>query len=436
MIERKNKSSVSTILKLTVKENDYKPLIDKQLKDYRKKASIPGFRPGTAPMSMIKGKYGKSMKVEEVNKIIQKKLYDYIVKENLKVLGSPIQIDEKIDWEEKDLIFNFEIGLSPEVEVDLSKIKVKTDYFKIKVDDKEIDNQIEVYREKVGKQNKKEIVDKGCHINGVIEFGDEKKSHTFSLDKLKNTKELIGRKKGDKVELNTKELFKDENDLGIFLQKPLEEAKKENKKFNFTIEEIFIIEKHKINQDFFDKVLGKDKVKSEEEFRNELRETSLKQLQEDADKHFLYNSMESLTEQIKFDTPDEFLKKWMIMNNKDVTEKNIEEIYEKEGASLRKQIIEGQIFKDNGIEITEEDINIKVKEVVKLQMQMYGGGDMPDDQLEEIAKGVMTKNPQEKDRVRGMIVADKLLEILKENMKYKEKEVTFKEYIEIISNKK
>lgn len=435
MLERENKSSVSCILTLKIGQNEYMPNVENALDNYRKKVNIPGFRKGAVPISMIKAKYEKPLKYEEVNKLIQKNLYDYIIKEKLNLLGSPIQIDDNINWEDKDLVFRFELGLFPEVEIDLSKLKINTNYFKIKLDENEIEEQVIRYQNQLGDKKEKEIVELDDIVYGLVDFGTEKNNFSFDLKKIKNLEPFLNKKKEDKIDISIEDLFKDVEDLNKFLQNISNEIKENKKDFVFTIENIFLVEKHPINQDFFDKLFGKDKVKNEEDMRIKLREESIKNLQEDADKFFIFQVMESMIEQIKFETPDDFLKRWIMLNNKNVTKDNIDEVYSKEEKILRKQIIESNILKSNNVEIKESDIEEKIREVLNIQMAMYGSN-IPEEKLNEMIKNIMNNNEKEVERVRGLIIADKMLDIIKEKIKYIEKEVSFKDYIDEISKNK
>lgn len=434
-ITKEDIDALNSVVKIDITTDDYKDKVDSQLKDYRKKANIPGFRKGHVPMSLVKKQYGKSVMIDEVNKLLQESLNKFLVEEKLDVLGNPLpKIQEDFSWDGDDFSFEFELGLAPEFEVNLNPKKAITSY-KIVADKKMIDNQIANIREQYGKLISQAEVDEDSNVTGTFrneERGIEKKS-TFKMDKIKgkaNVKKLTGLKAGDSVELKSKGLFTDDHLLMNILGIGHDEAHDLDIPLSLDIEEVNKTELADMGQEIYDKIFGADMVKSEKEFRDKLKEDAEKQFASQADQQLLNAVTESLIENTKFDLPAEFLKKWLaVSGEKPMTPEQAGEEYDRSEKGLRYQLIESKLMQDHKeLQYNFEDLKEYTKGFVKAQMAQFGDNQIGDKELDDIVMRVMS-NQDEVKRLSDQLRTEKLLNFFKENMKLKSKEVTYEDFI-------
>ncbi len=433
-ITKENIDTLNSIVKIDITSEDYQSKVDEILKDYRKKANIPGFRKGHVPMGLVKKQYGKSVMIDEVNKLLQDSLSKFLAEEKLDVLGNPLpKVQDDFSWDKDKFTFEFELGLAPEFEVNLNPKKAINAY-KIVADDKMIEDQTKNIREQYGKMKTQAVIVENSNISGsfVNEDKEIEKKSTFKFDKIKgktNAKKFVGKKIGDIIDLKSKGLFTDDHMLMNILELSHDDAHDFDEPLRFTIEEITETELAELNQEFFDKIFGKDVVKSVEELKVKLVEDAEKQFATQADQQLLNAITESLIENTKFDLPAEFLQKWLaVAGEKPLsTEEAIEE-YNRSEKGLRYQLIEGKISKDNNIQASYDDLKEYAKGYIKTQMAQYGNMNPEEKELEEIANRVLG-NQEEAKRLSDQLMSEKLLTFFKENMKLKTKEVTYEEFV-------
>jgi trigger factor len=434
-ITKEDIDALNSVVKIDITTEDYRDKVDSQLKDYRKKANIPGFRKGHVPMSLVKKQYGKSVMIDEVNKLLQESLNKFLVEEKLDVLGNPLpKMQEDFSWDEDNFSFEFELGLAPEFEVNLNPKKAITSY-KIVADKKMIDNQVENIREQYGKLITQSEIDDDSNVTGTFrnEEREIEKKSTFKMDKIKgktNLKKLKGLKAGDTVELKSKGLFTDDHLLMNILGIAHDEAHDLDIPLSLTIDEITKTELAELNQEMYDKIFGADMVKSEEEFRNKLKEDAEKQFASQADQQLLNAVTESLIENTRFDLPAEFLKKWLaVSGEKPMTPEQAGEEYERSEKGLRYQLIESKLMQNHKeLQYNFEDLKDYTKGFVKMQMAQFGDNQIGDKELDDIVMRVMS-NQDEVKRLSDQLKTEKLLNFFKENMKLKSKEVTYEDFI-------
>ena len=438
-ITRENIDELNAVLKVDIAKDDYSEKVQKVLKDYRKSANIPGFRKGHVPMGLVQKQYGKAVKVDEVNKLLQDNLQKYLTEEKLDVLGNPLpKGQEGLNWDEDDYTFEFELGLSPKFEVDLQPKEAISSY-KIVVDDKMLDNQIKTIQKQYGKIISKQEVEAGDEVSGsfVNEEAELDKKTTFEVDKLKgkaNTSAFVGAKVGDVVTVTTKGLFFEAGDYRAYLGLSEDEAKEQNLEVSFTITEINHREPADLDQELFDKLYGKGVVTSATELREKIKEEGEAQFQQQSDQQLLNDVTEKLIENTSFDLPAEFLKKWIQQSGeKELTFEEAAEEYERSEKGLRYQLIEGKIIADNNLQITFEEIKAYAKDMIKAQMAQYGQMSPEEEELEGIAARILS-NQDEVRRLSEQLMNKKLLDFFKENVKLKEKEVTFDEFVKEVYN--
>lgn len=434
-ITKNDIDALNSVVKIDISANDYQEKVDTQLKSFRKKANIPGFRKGHVPMSLVKKQYGKSVMIDEVNKLLQESLNKFLVEEKLDVLGNPLpKMQEDFTWEGEEFSFEFELGLVPEFEVNL-KPKKAINAYKIVADKTMVDNQVKNLREQYGKLVAQSEVEEGSSITGTFsnEEKEIEKKATFKMENIKgkaNQKKLLGKKAGELVKLKTKNLFTDEHMLMHNLGVSHDEVHDLDIAVELNIEEVNKTEMAELNQEFYDKLFGADLVKSEEEFRTKLKEDAEKQFASQADQQLLNAVIESLIENTKFDLPETFLKKWLaVSGEKPLSTEEAGQEYERSEKGLRYQLIESKLMADNeALQMNFEDLKEYTKGFVKAQMAQFGDNALGDKELDDIVQRVLS-NQDEVKRLSDQLKNEKLLTFFKENIKLKTKEVTYEEFV-------
>jgi len=432
-ITREQVDALNAVVTVTVAKEDYKHKVDKILQDHRKNASIPGFRKGAVPMSHIEKQYGKAVLLEEVNKVLQASLNDYLAKEKLDVLGNPLpRMTEDFNWDADDFSFEFELGLAPEFTVDLGA-KNKVIKYNITADEAMLDEQIERIQKQFGKLVSKDKSEEGDDIRGT--FVNEEKGinaeATISSDIFKTKtvgKKFLGKKVGDVVTVSTKGLFDDDHKLMDVLKVSHDDVHGLDVDVNFTIEEINTSEKAELNQELFDKLFGEGVVTSVEQVREKIKEDAEQQFASQADQKFLNDVTESLVENTKFDLPTEFLIKWLhTAGQTPLTAEEAEAEFKKSEGGLRYQLIESKVITGNNLQITFEDLKSYTAEVIKKQMAQFGQLNPTAEDVEGIVARVLS-NQEEVKRLSEQVMSEKLLALYKEKVKHTVKDVTYQEF--------
>lgn len=434
-VSRKDKDKLNSILSVSIDKLDYHSNVEKVLTDYRKKANIPGFRKGHTPIGLIKKQYGLSVKVDEINKVMQKALNDFLTDEKLAILGNPLPIEQTdLDWSSENLIFNFEIGLSPEFEVSL-KNKKAINSFEVEVDSKMIDDQIKNMQNQYGKLLSKTTVEEGLEINGTFsnEEFEVNNPSTFQLKNIKgksNIEAFKNLKIGASLDLKTKELFNEDSDLSFHL-KLNDQNKGQIKQVKFLLNEINERQPADLDQDLFDKLFGKDAIKSVTEFKDKLKSDAQANFVNQTDQKLLNDINDYLIENTKFDLPDIFLKKWMMNAGENkLSKEEAEEEYVKSEKGLRYQLIEAKIIDENEIKIDSEQIKNFSKDLIKIQMKQYGQNNPDDKELDSISERVLS-NKDEVKRISDQLLSQKLIKLFKSNLKLKNNKVSYEKFIEM-----
>ncbi|MFK5893809.1 MAG: trigger factor [Pseudomonadota bacterium] len=433
-ITKKDIDNLNAVVTVEIKEADYSEKVKSVLNNYRKTANIPGFRKGHVPMGMVKKQYGKAVLIEEVNKILQDSLHKYLTEEKLDVLGNPLpKNDTLIDWDAPDFSFEFELGMSPKFEVDV-KGKKAIPHYKIVADKKMIDNQVVTMRKQYGKLISKKVVEKDDEITGTFTSEEKEinKDTTITSENIKSKaqlKKIIGAKVGDTISLKTKGLFTDDHLNQTYLGVSHEDAHNLEVEVSFEIKEVNTRELAEVNQDFLDKIFGKDIVKTEDELKAKIKEDAEKQFEQQSDQKLMDEVVESLISNTKFDLPGEFLTRWIqFSGEKPMTEEEAKAEYERSEKGLRYQLIEGKIRSENKLQVSFDELKDYAKEMIKMQMAQYGQANPSDEELDSIAARIMS-NEEEVKRLSEQLNSQKLLEFFKENAKLKTKEITYDKFI-------
>ena len=439
-------------LTMTIEPTDYQEQVEKTLKNYRKKAQVPGFRPGMVPMGMIKKQYGTAVKVDEVNKLMGEKLYAYIQENKIQMLGEPLPNQEKQvpqDFEKDgELTFVFDIAVAPEFKAELTA-KDKIDYYKIKADDKLIDDQVQMYASQAGEFVKAEVFSGNDTITGDLRELDEQgntKEGGITTEggmvmpayiKAEDQKKLFdGAKPGDIITFNPKKAYPDNDaEVAALLKVEKDQVKDLTADFSYQITEIRHFQPAEVDQKLFDRVFGEGEVKDEKAFREKIAENIAPQLQQNSDYKFLRDVRQYLENKVgELQFPEALLKRVMLQNNKEKGADYVEKNFEGSIKELKWHLIKEQIVAANNIKIEEADLKTVAKEAIRAQFAQYGMSNVPDDVLENYAAEQLKKR-ENVDNFVDRAVDMKLTEVLKNVVKLNEKEVSLEDFNKLLQEK-
>ena len=438
-ITKEQIDDLNAVVKVEIVKDDYNEKVESILKNYRKTANIPGFRKGHVPMGMVKKQYGMAVRVDEVNKILQEALGKFLQEEKLDVLGNPLpKNQEDFNWDAEDYNFEFELGMAPKFDVNLKPKKAITSY-KIKVDDKMVDSQVTTIRKQYGKLISQTEVAKDSEVTGT--FASEKagidNQATFEIEQLKGKKNVdafVGAKPGDVITVKTKSLFSEPATYQAALKISEDEAKDLNAEVIFTLTETNKREQADLDQELFDKLFGKDVVKSATELKDKIKEDGERQFTQQSDQQLMNDVTERLIDETKFDLPSDFLARWIqSTGEKPMTEEEAKEEFARSEKGLRWQLIEGKVVTENELQVTFDELKDYSKDMIKAQMMQYGQMNPEEKELDDIAARILG-NQEEVKRLSEQLMNVKMLTFFKENVKLKEKEVTFDEFVKEVYN--
>lgn len=434
-ISKTDIDKLNAVVNISIDKKDYEQKVHTILKDYRKKANIPGFRKGHVPFGMIKKQYEKAVIVDEVNKLIQENLDNYIKKEKLELLGNPLpkEKNNSIDWNHGNMQFEFELGLAPKFEIKLDVLK-KVTHYEIEPDKKMIDEQINHIQNQYGKIKAKKKIEKGFEINAQFknEEIDLDTMANFSMKDIKSRKaiKLLNESEvGSNLNLPSKGLFIDNTTAKRVLSLDDENLKKLSK-LDLTLEIKEVNERipAEINQDLFDKLYKPGTVKSEKELKDKIKEGLQAQFKPQSNQKLMNDISETIVEKTKFKLPSDFLKKWIRSSGKEpMSEEAAIDEYNKSEKGIRYQLIEGKIISDNNLKMTFEELKEFTETLIKKQMSQYG--QMPEkEKLDGIVSNVLS-NKEETKRISDQLMGDKMLKFFIEKAPLKRKKVAFDAFI-------
>ncbi len=433
-ISRKDNDALNTLITINIERNDFEDKVKNVLTDYRKKANIPGFRKGHVPLGMIKKQYETAVTADEVNKLLQQNLDQYLKEEKISILGNPLPVmQEDLDWKATELSFSFELGLSPEFEVKITE-KNKVIHYQITATDEMINDQVKHYRKQFGKLVVQKNAKDDYEITAAIknEAAEIETTHTFDLGQIKGKANMSAFGKatvGEVIQLKFKNLFKDEATATRILSVSNDKLKEIEGEISFDIKEINERVLAEMNQEFFDKIYGPDAVKSEEEMKAKITEGIEKQFEQQSDQKLLNDVTEYLVAKTKFDLPADFLKKWMQNSGEQtLSAEAASEEYERSEKGIRYQLIEGKIIADHDLQIKFEELKEFAKQMIVMQMAQYGQPGLPDEELEGIVARVMS-NQDEARKLSEQLMSKKLLEFYKTKLSLKKKKLTFDAFV-------
>lgn len=445
-----NPDKVNGLMTVTVEEADFKDDVEKTLKDYRKKANFPGFRPGMVPMGLIKKQFGASVKMDTLNKFVGEKIYTYIKDNKIQMLGEPLPSEkqEPVDIEKDGpYTFMFDIAVAPEFKIELNG-DTKLAYYNIKADDKLIDQQVDMFASQLGSYEKADSYDgeQRDMLKGdlrELDADDNTKEGGITVDgavmmpeyiKVEDQKKLFDNAKpGDIIAFNPRKAYPDNDaEVASLLKIDREAVKSMDSDFSYQVIEISRFKKAEVNQEMFDHVFGKDAVKSEEEFRARIAEGLKPQLQANSDYKFLIDVRKYAEDAVgELTFPDALLKRVMLLNNKDKGEEYVEKNYDESIRQLKWHLIKEQLVAANNIKVEDADVKAAAKEAARMQFAQYGMNNVPDEYLDNYAGEMLKK----RDSAAGFVdsaVENKLVQALKGVVTLDEKTVTLDEFNELM----
>jgi trigger factor len=440
------KGTTEGLIKIRLNEGDYQPNVEEKVKDYARKATIKGFRQGKVPTGVIKKMFGKSILVDEINQLLSTKISDYIKENNLKILGEPLPNADKarnIDWEaQKDFEFEYQIGMVEDFSYDLSS-KAKVKGYKINLDKKVIDDTVNDLRKRFGKVSYPETSEIGDNIFGELkaEDGSVIREQAFlATDKVekKEQKKFTGLKKEDEVSFDIDAIFSDEESKAQLVGKGEDETTPVKGKYALKINNISRTEPSDINQEFFDRVFGKDVVTSEEDFMTKVKETIGENYKRETD-HFLDHHIEDyFLDNTKINLPSNFLKTWLKATSQgQVTDSILDKEFEQYVRSLKWDLIKTKIADDNKISVEAEEVRNKAKDLITAQFGGTAFAAQFGDRLDAFADNYLqNENGQNFMKLYNQLKHEKIMKLVREKITVDEKTVTVDEFKKIVEEHK
>jgi trigger factor len=441
-ITRENIDELNAEVRIDITKADYEEKVDKKLREYRRTASVKGFRPGHVPPALIKKMYGTSVLVDEINTLVSESLSDFILKENIDILGDPVPKNDGHSFDPEksdDFTFTFELGLAPDFEVNLAKKQKLTRYL-IEPDAKMIADYIDNYARRNGEFISAELSEEKDILKGQITSADGTITNddaSLSVEIVKDEalkKEFIGKKAGDSITFDIRTAFPNDYEIAGLIKKQKDEVKDINGAFTFTVREVSRFRPADNDQVLWDKVYGEGTVSSASEFEARVTGEIKGYFSRETDYKLRTDARDTLLKKTEFDLPDEFLKKWLVRVNEKTTAEDIEKDYDHFRDDLRWQLIKNKIAKDNEIKITDDEILEEAKKFTRDQFTQYGLYYATDDQVTSFARD-MIKKEDEARRIAEKVLDTKVLDVVIESMKVDDKKVSAEEFNKLFEKK-
>ncbi|MCF8232567.1 MAG: trigger factor [Bacteroidales bacterium] len=446
-ITLEDKGNLTSLIKVEITPEDYQEEVTKQLKEQQKNAHVKGFRKGKVPYGLIEKWYGRSIRLDQINKILSEKLTNYIQENELPVLGQPMPSQDHSpegDFDKNDnFVFYFDIGLSPEINLNLPERDF--DYYRIKLDKKQIDEHIENIRKQYGEQQSVEepVEDKDVLKGAMKELDEEgnpveegivNEQATLSMEYVQDEdikNEILGKEIGDQVTINPMKVSgNNESEAASMLNVDKERAGELDKDFQFTINEITRVAPAELNEELFKKVYPKDEITTEEDFRKKVAEEAEKAYEKESDKMMMAQATDKLVDELDPELPDEFLKRWLVENEKNLTREQIENDYERYAKSMKWQLIENKILKEYSIEVKDEEVKDQIRSYFLNQIGGENASEEMKQQIEPIVASMMQNDDQTK-QIYDQLYDEKMARVIKEHAQINEKEVTYDQFVKM-----
>ncbi|MBR5935720.1 MAG: trigger factor [Bacteroidaceae bacterium] len=441
-VKFENVSKAQGLLTISMEKADYQENVDKALKDAKKKIQMPGFRPGMVPMGLVQKMYGKQVKADEINKILQEKIYGYIKDNKIDMLGEPLPNDEKeagLSLDDDNLTFYFDIALAPQFNAEIGKDDAIT-YYEIKVSEEMVNNQVKAYAQQGGKYEQVDSYKENDVIKGqLVELGADGSAKedgivvegaTLMPQYIKDEaqKKLFAKaKKGAAIVFNPAKAYEGNAiEISSLLNRKKEEVEGIDADFSLTVQDITRFVESELNQELFDHVFGKDAVKDEAGFRAKVEESIAKSFVPDSDYKFLLDVRAYLMEKVgKLEYAEDLLKRIMKANKPDAEQD--EATFQRSLEELTWHLIQEKLVEKYSIKVEDDDIKAMAREATRAQFAQYGMMNIPDELLDNYSKEMLKK----RETVDGLVnraIETKLTAALKGEVKLKNKKVTVDEF--------
>ncbi len=451
-VTKETTGDLTAVLKIEVSSEDYKEAVEKELKNYRKKANMPGFRPGQVPMGLIKKMYEKPVRAEQVQNVMTEAMYKYIGDNKIELLGTPMANNDKtpqIDWDNQfDYTFYFDIALQPSFDIDLSS--QNTTYYRITPTDDILNRFVEDIQRRFGKFEVPETVGENDLVYGEIKELDQEGNvkeggiqtpTSLSVDLISMVtikKKFLGAKKDDVIVFNLAKAFKNVTELAAMLRIDKEKAKEFKSDVEFRISSISRITKHELNEELYSKAYANRNIKTEEEFRQAAKEDLVNTYSKEADRYFLNETSKQLVETSKIELPDEFMKRWLIETNQGkVDEKEITDNYNTYRDSIKWQLIESKLMEKYKLEVSKDEIKTYYKDALisnyfpVVENETEEQKNEREKSIEKIADN-MLENKEQGKQVYEYLFDQKLTATLKSQTKCEIKEISMEDFSQLI----
>ncbi len=438
--------ALNVVVKLTVEPQDYQEKVEKQLKEIRRRADIPGFRKGMVPLGLVRKMYGKGVLAEQINSVLSEGIYNYVREQNLNILGEPLpneQETDEIDFDNNTTFtFGFDLGLAPAFDAKLSE-KDKIVYYEIEVTDKMVDDQVESYANRFGKQEDVEVYSDGDLLRGTIteqvENGIVNENAVFSPEYMKSDaqKKLFeGAKVGDVVTFNPMEAYESEIEVSSILGIEKEKVAEHKGDFTFTISSIGHFVPAALEAVLFATVFGDKAPADLEGFRQLVREEMKQNLKQDQDYRFNLDAKEVILGKVgELQFPVDFLKRWLKATNKDMTDETIEKELPQMLEELRWQLAKDQLAKEYKVEVKDEDMLEYAKNVVRMQYMQYGMSHIEDNYLVDFAQRLL-KDENQARAIYQRAEEQNILAAVKGVVKLDVKSISYDDFGKLFEQKK
>jgi len=443
-INRENIDNVNATIKVVIEKSDYEKNVADKLREYRHQVALPGFRPGKVPAGIINKRFGKSILAEEVNHLLSQNLTNYLRDEKINLIGDPLpnyELQPALDFEkDQDFEFVFDVAISPEVNLALDESQT-IDYYRIKVDEKMVEENVDQIRSQYGKNVDTNEVTREAYIRAdfaeldgegnEVENGVRAENVLLALDHIKDEEtlnNLVGKTIDEIVVFNPVTAIEDRHEVGHMLNISHEAAENLASNFSCTIKSIQVFEKAEINEELYRSLFGEDTdVSTEEQFLEKLKENISTSLNNNSQQRFEVDARNALVEAFPLELPEAFLKRWLKETNKELTEQKIEDDFDGFREDLRWQLIKNSIINKNEIQVSEEETLDMAKSIALSQYQQYGIYSVSDEHLETFANRILEKE-EDRERIVRRIFEVKVFDLVKEKVSLRENEVTADEF--------
>ena len=442
-ITRETIDELNAVIKVKIDKTDYEDKVETVLKDYRKKATVKGFRPGMVPIGLIRKMYGRAVMIDEINKVVTENVQKYITDEKIEILGDPIpKTDEQemINFDtQQEFTFSFELGLTPVFELKLSK-KNKVNQYDIIIDEKMRNDYLENYKRRFGELKKADQTEDKDVVKGRIEAidndgnavpgGPAADDTSLGIDIIKDEaikKEFVGKNIHDSIDFDLKKAFPNDTEIAGILHKKKDEVADISGNYRFTINEISRFYPAVPGKELYDRIYGEGVVNTEEEFMKKIEEEITLNLRRESDYKLMMDIKNLAMEKTDFQLPEEFLKRWLLKVNEKTTQEQIEKEFDNFRKDLKWQLIRNKVARDNDVKISEEELQKEAENITRYQFQQYGLFYATDEQIVNYAKETLKREDDAK-RIADKILEEKALVLMKELVKLENKSVTVEEF--------